>query len=96
MSHIQDFNEVLDINALYSLTQAEWKVLLLIAADSPNREIAKVLCIELKSVHNYRTRIGEKLGLKGFFILGCVARRHHCELSKLYCIWYRLAPSNRY
>ena len=88
MNHHHDVNEVLSVDALYNLTQTEWKVLLLIAADSPNHEIAKVLCIEIKSVRNYRTRIGDKLSTKGYFVLGAVARRHRDQLHKLYSSWY--------
>ena len=88
MNHHHDVNEVLSIDALYNLTQTEWKVLLLIAADSPNHEIAKALSIEIKSVRNYRTRIGDKLNAKGCFVLGAVARRNRDQLHKLYSSWY--------
>ncbi|TDE12473.1 helix-turn-helix transcriptional regulator [Dyadobacter psychrotolerans] len=89
MNNNHDVNKGLSVGALNSLTQAEWKVLLLIAADSPNSEIAQVLSIEIKSVRNYRTRIGDKLCMKGYFVLGAVARRHRDQLNKLYTDWYK-------
>ena len=81
----------LSITSLYSLTRTEWKVLILIAHDLSNGDIVQILSIEIKSVHNYRTRIGDKLDVKGHSVLGCFARRHCNELQKLYNDWYGTA-----
>ena len=83
----------MSVSALYSLTRTEWKVLILIARDLPNADIAEILSIEIKSVHNYRTRIGDKLNVKGYSILSCLARRHCNELQQLYNDWHGTAPS---
>lgn len=84
----------LSISSLYSLTRTEWKVLILIARDLPNADIAQILSIEIKSVHNYRARIGDKLNVKGYSVLSCLARRHCNELQKLYNDWHGTAPSS--
>jgi DNA-binding CsgD family transcriptional regulator len=78
----------LPISSLNSLTRTEWRVLLLVARDLPNGNIAQILSIEIKSVHNYRTRIGDKLNIKGCFVLGYLARHHCDELQNLYNDWY--------
>lgn len=82
----------LSISSLNCLTRTEWRVLLFIARDLPNRNIAQILSIEIKSVHNYRTRIGDKLNIKGCFVLGSLARRHYEELQNLYHDWYGADP----
>jgi DNA-binding CsgD family transcriptional regulator len=82
----------LSISSLYSLTRTEWKVLLLIARDLPNGSIAQILSIEIKSVHNYRSRIGDKLNIKGCFVLGYVARHHCNDLQSLYNDWHGADP----
>lgn len=82
----------LSISSLNSLTRTEWRVLLFIARDLPNRNIAQILSIEIKSVHNYRTRIGDKLNIKGCFVLGSLARHHCSELQNLYHDWYGADP----
>ncbi|WP_159475248.1 helix-turn-helix transcriptional regulator [Dyadobacter sp. 3J3] len=93
MSDKQDETGQLSISSLYSLTHTEWKVLMFIARDLPNADIAQILSIEIKSVHNYRSRIGDKLNVKGYSKLGCLARRNCNELQKLYNDWHGNAPS---
>lgn len=73
-------------NELLSLTTREWEVLLHIANDPTNAEIAERLCVTTKSVENYRTRINYKLGIKGHRVLSRYVRRHETQLRQ----WYQL------
>ena len=50
---------------LSELTPREWEILIRIANDLTNAEIADQLALTPKSVENYRTRIGTKLDLQG-------------------------------
>jgi DNA-binding NarL/FixJ family response regulator len=76
---------------LYRLTHREWQVLLFVAADVPNNTIAGQLCVTIKSVQNYRNRISDKLGLKGYYALGAFARRHQGQLAT----WYQLSTGKQ-
>ncbi|MVM31014.1 hypothetical protein GO755_13320 [Spirosoma sp. HMF4905] len=69
---------------LSDLTRCEWKILLHVATDLTNLEIAEKLCLTPKSVENYRTRIGTKLDLKGWHKLAKFARKHADELRRCY------------
>jgi len=50
--------------ALAPLSQREREVLKLLAKGHTNRQIADILFLSIKTVETYRSRIGEKLGLK--------------------------------
>ena len=65
---------------LTELTVCEQKFLLLLTEDLTNVEIAEKLCLTLKSVENYKTKIGDKLNLKGRDKLAKFARKHPAEL----------------
>jgi len=65
---------------LAELTDCERKFLLLLANDLTNGEIAEELCLTLKSVENYKTKIGDKLNMKGRDKLARFARKHPIEL----------------
>ena len=61
---------------LHTLTPREWDVLLLIADDVPNKEIADKLHLTPESVKTYRARIAEKLAISGRDSLGRYARKN--------------------
>lgn len=71
------------------LTPREWKVLLLLAEDIPNAEIAEKLCLTPESVKTYRSRIGDKLLVHGRNELGRYARRNASLLRKKYQTLYK-------
>lgn len=64
---IQDsaFSKDEGIFLLTTLTQRELDLLILLIEAPSNNELATKLCIELKSVENCKTRIGDKLNLTG-------------------------------
>ncbi|WP_338876322.1 LuxR C-terminal-related transcriptional regulator [Spirosoma sp. SC4-14] len=66
------------------LTYREWEVLLLIACDMDNAEIADQLNLTEKSVQNYRYRIACKLDLQGRHKLAKYARKHAEYLQRYY------------
>jgi len=47
------------------LSRREREVLLLLAQGNSNRQVADAIHVSVKTVETYRTRLGEKLGLKG-------------------------------
>ncbi len=51
--------------SLIKLTKREWEVILHLSRGLTSQEIANEICVEPKSVDNYRGRIANKLGLKG-------------------------------
>jgi DNA-binding NarL/FixJ family response regulator len=59
-NHIQQ-----PLGDLRELTRREWDIILLLARGYDTSQIAVNICIEPKSVNNYRRRISVKLGLKG-------------------------------
>lgn len=71
---------------IFALTKREWAVLVQVANDFSNAEIADRISTSTKSVENYRSRIGEKLDLRGCKVLARFARRHATELR----YWYQL------
>ncbi|MFD2573221.1 response regulator transcription factor [Spirosoma soli] len=71
---------------IFELTRREWDVLLQVANDLTNAEIAEQLCLTPKSVENYRARIGCKLNMKGTRLLARFARQHGPELQQ----WFQL------
>ncbi len=54
------------------------------ADDLRNPQIAEAMCITVKSVEEYHTRIGNKLDLRGPGLLQQFARRHREALWKRY------------
>ena len=70
---------------LLELTSREWDVLIAVANDLTNSEIAEKLSLTEKSVGNYRTRIGHKLNLTGVHNLSRFARKHAIELH----LWHQ-------
>ena len=90
---ISNASKILNYPCLYSqlleLTSREWDVLIAIADDVPNAEIAEKLSLTEKSVGNYRTRIGHKLNLAGIHNLARFARKHAIELHLWHerCCW---------
>lgn len=81
-SLIPNDNDGLPAGLLASLTSREWDVLLEVSKDLTNPEIANRLCLSVKSVENYRTRIGSKLGYEGPGLLARYARQHQAELKQ--------------
>lgn len=54
-----------DTPGLERLSATEWRILKLIAEQKSSKEIADLLRISVKTVHNHRSNICEKLGLHG-------------------------------
>lgn len=79
---------------LFSLTEREWLVLLYVAADLTNTEIADKLFIQHRSVITVRFHIGDKLNLKGRNTLAIFARKHKSVLNYWFKVyWGKSAPS---
>jgi DNA-binding NarL/FixJ family response regulator len=74
------------IRVFLELTDREWAVLLAVADDEPNAQIADRLCLSARSVQNYRYQIADKLGLKGYRVLERAARHHRANLHE----WFNL------
>ncbi len=70
--------------AMYDLTEREWDVLIELTDDLPNAELAERLSLTVKSVENYKTVIGRKLGMAGRDVLNRYARRYTLELREWY------------
>ena len=68
------------------LTYREWEILLFLANDMNNIEMADRLNLTEKSIQNYRNRIAGKLKLPGRYNLARYARKHANELRQ----WYEL------
>ncbi|MCF0055102.1 helix-turn-helix transcriptional regulator [Dyadobacter sp. CY356] len=71
-----------------SLTKREWDVLLLVADDVPNENIADNLSLALKSVKTYKTRIAIKLSLLGRDQLARFARKNKDWLQEYYSHYF--------
>ncbi len=67
-------------SALNALTQAERRVLRLIAAGKLNNEIAAELFISVRTVEHHRSNICSKLGLNGKHALLTFALTHKAEI----------------
>lgn len=67
-------------SALSTLTQAERRVLRLIAAGKLNNEIAETLFISVRTVEHHRSNICSKLGLNGKHALLTFALTHKAEI----------------
>lgn len=63
--HNSPFLKDEDVFLLTTLTQRELDLLVLLIEVPSNEDLAKKLGIELKSVENYKTRIGDKLNQTG-------------------------------
>lgn len=59
------FSKDEEIFLLTTLTQRELDLLVLLTEAPSNEELAQKLGIELKSVENYKTRMGDKLNQPG-------------------------------
>lgn len=70
---------------LMQLTKREWDVIHHLSKGLTTPEIAAKICIEPKSVENYRGRIAEKLKLKGRNKLVWFSWKHHDFLES----WYK-------
>lgn len=73
---LSDTTDGLSIQALAKLSPRELDVLLEVSKDLTNAEIADRLHLAVKSVENYRTRIGSKLGYEGPRLLARFAREY--------------------
>jgi len=73
---------------LHTLTPREWDVLLLVAEDISNNEIADKLHLTSESVKTYRARISEKLIISGRDGLGRYARKNRLFLRSLHIKLY--------
>ena len=69
-----------DKDGLDLLTPSERNILKLLATMKTNNEIAEVVGISIKTVHNHRTNICDKLGLRGIHALLKFAVEHASEL----------------
>ena len=78
---LSDKNPNLDI---YSLSKREWDVLLLLAKDISNKEIAGTLYLANSSIKAYKRRIGEKLLISGRGELERFARKNSGYLGDQY------------
>ncbi len=67
-------------SALDTLTQAERRVLRLIAAGKLNNEIAEELFVSVRTVEHHRSNICSKLGLNGKHALLTFALTHKAEI----------------
>lgn len=64
-------------DSLSRLSQREWMVLLLLADGFCTDIVAEILCVTVKSVHNYKNRIAQKLSLEGYGAVDSFARKYH-------------------
>jgi len=69
---------------LHDLTPREWDVLIRLAEEPTNAQLAELLCVTPKSVENYRYRIQGKLNMKGQHVLARYVRRYEPQLQQLY------------
>lgn len=83
---------LLFMKRLWSLTPREWEILVRIADDLTTNEMAEKLYLTPKSVENYRTRIGAKLGLTGHHKLAKFARKYADELEQCYQQQFQKLP----
>jgi DNA-binding CsgD family transcriptional regulator len=80
----QQAENTLPPTELITLTKREWEVLMRLANEPTNHELAEVLCITPKSAENYRNRIQGKLALKGHHALARYVRRYEAPLRQCY------------
>ncbi|WP_084165627.1 response regulator transcription factor [Dyadobacter crusticola] len=73
-----------DLAQLWSLTRREWEVVALLSRGMATSEIAAKICVEPKSVDNYRRKIADKLKLKGRNKLAFYCLRNKDTLEQLY------------
>lgn len=76
------------VSALMMLTASECRVLLLLANDYQNAEIAEELCVTTRTVETYVNRIGSKLGFSGRFNLSRTARRNKDLIISFFAKYY--------
>ncbi|MFZ4622020.1 MAG: response regulator [Bacteroidota bacterium] len=69
-----------DNSGISLLTPAERNVLKLVASMNTNQQIADALNISIKTVHNHRNHICDKLGLRGTHALLKFATEHSAQL----------------
>lgn len=69
-----------DVSGISLLTPAERNVLKLVASMNTNQQIADALNISIKTVHNHRNHICDKLGLRGTHALLKFATEHSAHL----------------
>ena len=65
---------------LENLSPAERRVLQLVGEYKTSKEIADILCLSVRTIEFHRTRICEKLELKGAHALIKFAVEHHSHL----------------
>ncbi|TDB58534.1 LuxR C-terminal-related transcriptional regulator [Arundinibacter roseus] len=82
-----------DSSSWHQLTHREWEVLLLLADDLDNQDIAERISVSIKSVKNYRNRISDRLQQKGPHVLARYARRNRNYLRELYMQHTGKSPS---
>ena len=82
-------------SGLYQLTYREWEVLLLVAEDLDNQNIAEIISVSVKSVKNYRNRISDRLDQKGPQVLARYARRNRDYLRESYHLHTGKIPPQR-
>jgi len=75
---------------LMRLTKREWDVILHLSKGLTTPEIAAKICIEPKSVENYRSRIADKLELKGRNKLVWFSWKNQDFLEN----WYKFSKKN--
>ena len=75
---------------LMRLTKREWDVILHLSKGLTTPEIAAKICIEPKSVENYRSRIADKLELKGRNKLVWFSWKNQGFLEN----WYKFSKKN--
>lgn len=73
-----------DIQLLSTLAPREWKVLLLLANEYRNPEIAEKLFLSIRSVETYQDRIRSKLGISGPGNLARFARLNQDFLQEIH------------
>lgn len=84
-----DDTTTLQLENLEEITRREWDVLILLSKGLTSPQIAEKLCIEAKSVENYRTRIAAKLELQGRNKLTWFCWAHKIEISHWYKKYHR-------
>lgn len=71
-----------------ALTARECRVLVLLASDYQNAEIAEELCVTTRTVETYVNRIGSKLGFSGRFNLSRTARKNKELIINFFTKYY--------
>ncbi|CAG4988510.1 hypothetical protein DYBT9275_00097 [Dyadobacter sp. CECT 9275] len=65
LTFLDNNNSWQDLAQLLRLTKREWEVVVLLSRGLGTSDIATIICVEPKSVDNYRCKIAGKLKLKG-------------------------------